>query len=197
MAVLWRALATLGPPTSTALPPQVPPAPSLWKQPLRLYKFQELYVRSVHPEVTEYTSVQLSLLVEWTFFFYYSSSVLEAHAMGYVSRCCCSYHSPVLCTRAEADPGARHMHTSTSVRICLHLFIQSRATSCLAGLILGLNSIHMCAGFVEDYAFSDFRDCGIACAWNPSGTCIAAGSQDGYVVVWDARAHRACAPFCQ
>ncbi|CAL8471302.1 g10844 [Coccomyxa elongata] len=45
-------------------------------------------------------------------------------------------------------------------------------------------------GFVEDYAFCEFRDCGIACAWNPSGTCIAAGSQDGYVVVWDARAHR-------
>ena len=53
----------------------------------------------------------------------------------------------------------------------------------------------MSAGFVEDYAFTEFRDCGIACAWNPSGTCIAAGSQDGYVVVWDARAHRVCIHF--
>lgn len=61
-------------------------------------------------------------------------------------------------------------------------------TSALESLTAGV--LRLCAGFVEDYAFSEFRDCGIACAWNPSGTCIAAGSQDGYVVVWDARAHR-------
>lgn len=45
------------------------------------------------------------------------------------------------------------------------------------------------AGFVEDYTFREFRDAGISCAWNPAGNCIAAGSQDGTVVVWDARAH--------
>ena len=43
------------------------------------------------------------------------------------------------------------------------------------------------AGFVEEATLSEYGDAGMACAWSPSGACLAAGSQDGHVVVWDAR----------
>ena len=32
-----------------------------------------------------------------------------------------------------------------------------------------------------------FTDAGIACAWSPSGSCVAAASQDGQVRVWEPR----------
>ena len=34
----------------------------------------------------------------------------------------------------------------------------------------------------------------MTCAWNPSGTCLASGSQDGTVTIWDPRAHRVGTP---
>ena len=46
------------------------------------------------------------------------------------------------------------------------------------------------AGFVEECTFTEFEDAGMACAWNPAGSCLAAGGQDGQVVVWDPRSRR-------
>lgn len=46
------------------------------------------------------------------------------------------------------------------------------------------------AGFVEYSSFSEATDAGMACAWNPFGTLLAAGYQDGSLVIWDPRAHR-------
>ena len=50
------------------------------------------------------------------------------------------------------------------------------------------------AGFVEYSSFTEAQDAGMTCAWNPSGTCLASGSQDGTVTIWDPRAHRVCLP---
>ncbi|CAK0785795.1 hypothetical protein CVIRNUC_009006 [Coccomyxa viridis] len=46
------------------------------------------------------------------------------------------------------------------------------------------------SGFVEYGSFTEAQDAGMTCAWNPSGTCLASGSQDGTVTIWDPRAHR-------
>ena len=49
-------------------------------------------------------------------------------------------------------------------------------------------------GFVEYSSFTEAQDAGMTCAWNPSGTCLASGSQDGTVTIWDPRAHRVGTP---
>ena len=46
------------------------------------------------------------------------------------------------------------------------------------------------AGFVEYSSFCEATDAGMTCAWNPSGTLLAAGYQDGSLIIWDPRAHR-------
>ena len=51
-------------------------------------------------------------------------------------------------------------------------------------------SVCHAAGFVEYSSFSEATDSGMTCAWNPSGTLLAAGFQDGSVIIWDPRAHR-------
>lgn len=48
----------------------------------------------------------------------------------------------------------------------------------------------MGAGFVEYSSFGEATDAGMSCAWNSSGTCLAAASQDGSLTIWDPRAHR-------
>ena len=50
--------------------------------------------------------------------------------------------------------------------------------------------LQVAAGFVEYSSFSEATDAGMACAWNPSGTLLAAGYQDGSLIIWDPRAHR-------
>ncbi|CAG9463104.1 unnamed protein product [Pedinophyceae sp. YPF-701] len=47
----------------------------------------------------------------------------------------------------------------------------------------------------KTHTFQEFRDAGMACAWNPSGTLISAVSQDGRCCVWDAHSHRLLARY--
>jgi WD40 repeat protein len=57
----------------------------------------------------------------------------------------------------------------------------------LVGLLL--------AGYAEAGTFCEFKDAGMSAAWNASGTCFAAASQDGKVCVWDPRGKRVCVCF--
>lgn len=63
----------------------------------------------------------------------------------------------------------------------------------LLGLIFGLqfvlhlNGTSRTAGYAEAGTYCEFRDAGMSAAWNASGTCFAAASQDGKVCVWDPR----------
>ena len=56
------------------------------------------------------------------------------------------------------------------------------------------HDVQYITGFVEYSSFTEAQDAGMTCAWNPSGTCIASGSQDGTVTIWDPRAHRVGLP---
>ena len=49
--------------------------------------------------------------------------------------------------------------------------------------------------FLKIKRLSEAHDHGMSVAWNPSGSCFAAASQDGLVCVWDVRSQRPMAKF--
>eukprot|EP00884_Botryococcus_braunii_P020416 jgi/Botrbrau1/7058/Bobra.0165s0081.1 len=49
------------------------------------------------------------------------------------------------------------------------------------------------SGYAEAGTYCEFGDAGMSAAWNATGTCFAAASQDGKVCVWDPRGKRAVA----